>query len=379
MSWRRLPLLRGTLIAFDRCNVRFTGLLSIALAAIVSWSAPERAVSDDDLPATIHGLIDARDSTAAERTELHRLYQPAYAPLWFDADHRPDQNLRDAFALLNTAASDGLDPCDYETGQLGCVSKQMPSDSRMHPGDLATFDVKLSAALLRYFRHLHAGRVDPRALGFRLAAPDDLDELPALLRTAIANHRLNETAAALRPPFAQYGALRAALSRYRSLAADFPEAWPAPSTVVRPGDAYEGIEPLHRRLIALGDLPAHTSADRSRPYEEPMVSGVTRFQVRHGLVPDGILGRRTVAALAVPLSVRVRQVELALERLRWLPPPRDQRLVAINIPMFRFWAWDTMQPAGPPALGMDIIVGRALRTETPVLVAEMREVIFRPY
>ena len=83
--------------------------------------------------------------------------------------------------------------------------------------------------------------------------------------------------------------------------------------------------------------------------------------------------------MRVPLAWRVRQIELALERLRWLPHLGDERLIAINIPMFRLWAWDSMPPSGMPSLAMDVIVGRALNTQTPVFVEEMREVIFRPY
>jgi murein L,D-transpeptidase YcbB/YkuD len=51
----------------------------------------------------------------------------------------------------------------------------------------------------------------------------------------------------------------------------------------------------------------------------------------------------------------------------------------MNIPMFRFWAWDSTPPNDAPAFAMKVIVGRALSTETPVFDEEMREVIFRPY
>jgi murein L,D-transpeptidase YcbB/YkuD len=75
----------------------------------------------------------------------------------------------------------------------------------------------------------------------------------------------------------------------------------------------------------------------------------------------------------------VRQIELALERLRWLPDFDDRRLIAMNIPMFRLWAWDSTPPNDAPALSMRVIVGRALSTETPMFDEEMREVVFRPY
>jgi murein L,D-transpeptidase YcbB/YkuD len=114
-------------------------------------------------------------------------------------------------------------------------------------------------------------------------------------------------------------------------------------------------------------------------YEGAGVEGLKRFQVRHGLEPDGVLGRSTIAALRVTLTWRIRQIELALERLRWLPHLGDERVIALNIPMFRLWAWGTIPPSGVPLFGMDVIVGRALSTQTPVFVEEMREVVFRPY
>jgi L,D-transpeptidase YcbB len=83
--------------------------------------------------------------------------------------------------------------------------------------------------------------------------------------------------------------------------------------------------------------------------------------------------------LRVPLATRVRQIELALERLRWLPHLGHERFLAVNIPMFRLWAWDSIPPDGAPSFDMGVIVGRALDTRTPVFVEEMRSIIIRPY
>src|SRR5262249_31339952 len=140
-------------------------------------------------------------------------------------------------------------------------------------------------------------------------------------------------------------------------------------SAVHPGEAYAAISMLRRELEMLGDLPADPwrALHRGR-YEGHLVDGVKRFQLRHGLQPDGVLGKGTVAALRVPMTWRVRQIELALERLRWLPHTIDERLIALNIPMFRLWAWDVDPRNETPALGMDVIVGRASKTETPVLV-----------
>jgi murein L,D-transpeptidase YcbB/YkuD len=320
--------------------------------------------------------------TRQEQVELKELYEREdYVPLWVDAAGRLSDSAHDALALLSRAADEGLDPADYGQGQLDRLTATLESESPLRLLDLASFDVALSSGMLRYLHHVHSGRVDAHTIGLGLSVPADHHDFATLLRSAVADHRMAETVAGLRPPLEQYGALRTMLTRYRSLAADATrEALPPFAAVVHPGEPYAGLNVLYRQLVALGDLPVGTPAPAEPTvYEGTLVEGVKRFQVRHGLETDGVLGKRTQAALRIPLAWRVRQIELALERLRWLPHLGGERVVAINIPMFRLWAWDSTPSKETPSLGMGVIVGRALSTQTPVFVEHMREVIFRPY
>jgi len=305
----------------------------------------------------------------------------ADAPIWIDAAGYPTRDAREALALLRHAADEGLDPADYNSASLDSRTAALEAQPRPSIEDAATFNAALTEGMVRYLRHLHSGRVDPRTAGFRMTVAADDHDFAAILRTAIAGHRLVETVAEFTPPLVLYRELRSMLARYRSLAAGpSPESLPMFLTTVRPGESYAGLGALHHRLVTLGDLPADAPAP-SVPfvYEGALVDGVKRFQIRHGLEPDGVLGAGTRAALRVPLATRVRQIELALERLRWLPHLGDERFVAVNIPMFRLWAWDSIPPNGAPSFDMGVIVGRALNTRTPVFVEEMRSVIFRPY
>jgi murein L,D-transpeptidase YcbB/YkuD len=106
---------------------------------------------------------------------------------------------------------------------------------------------------------------------------------------------------------------------------------------------------------------------------------VRQFQARNGLTDDGVLGRGTITALNVPLRVRVRQLELTLERLRWLPDFGPGPIIAVNLPTFRLWAFQLGLPDAPPPVEMRVIVGTALKTETPLFVGTMRYVEFNPY
>ena len=351
-----------------------------------SAPGPDQAVSPGVAPA-IHALIDGGPHpslelfTAGERQQLTALYAPGCnLPIWVDAEGRPTPDARVALMLLKNAGADGLSPADYDAVTLEGWAARLDAAPDTVP-NVAAFDVLLSLNTLRYFRHVHAGRVDPRAIGFRISVPADGHDFPALLRAARSSHRIAVAAADLAPPLALYRRLRGMLARYRSLAADPALTWsPAPGAALHPGQRYPELAGLHRRLLALGDVLADAPAPvEGSLYEGVLVEGVRRFQVRHGLQPDGVIGHATQTALRVPFSWRVRQIELALERLRWLPHLGEQRFLAVNIPMFRLWAWDEMSAAGAPSFGTGVIVGRALNTQTPIFVEEMRDVIFRPY
>jgi murein L,D-transpeptidase YcbB/YkuD len=313
--------------------------------------------------------------------ELNRLYDDALpAPLWVDSVGRPGRAASEALALLGGAAGEGLEPGDYDAAGLERQAANLET-ARLHPAeDVAAFDVALSAALLRYFRHLHLGRVDPRTIGFRVRMPDDTHDFVPLLRSAIAGDRVATVAADLAPALVQYRALRAALARYRAAGSGRIPILPSMTATVHPGESYPHLATLTEQLRALGDLPAELPPPAGAAvYDGDLVTAVERFQLRHGLAPDGILGRATQAALRVPIAWRIRQIELALERLRWLPDLGRQRFIVLNIPMFTLWAWDSIPPTGAPSFGMRAIVGRAHDTRTPVFVDEMQHVVFRPY
>ena len=362
-----------------------TGCL-VTLTLLLAVSSARSNSSHEDLAPFIEAVIDGRDATLGilaptDREELADLYQPNHnGPLWSDEEGRATDNAHDGLQLLRHAPDDALDPADYYQGVLARLQSSLKAVPPS-PAVLARFDVVLSAAMLRLVRHTHLGRVDPRTIGFRLDVRRDQHDFGRILRTAIAERRVASVVADLSPRLVQYRLLRAMLPRYRSLAAD--PTLVAPQSIARaihPGEPFADTGALQHVLMALGDLPANEPAlSEHARYEGAVVEGVKRFQLRHGLDSDGVLGKSTIAALRVPLTWRVRQIELALERLRWLPDLGDERVIALNTPMFRLWAWNRVPPSGKPLFGMDVIVGRALRTQTPVFVAEMREVIFRPY
>ena len=371
------------LLALLGCSDR-TGTVSTSVPSATRPTVLVRRIQAADMATAIHMAISGRTLTTNRDLRsiqdlLIRLYAPGgFAPLWVDNVGRPNHDAHDAIALLTGAAAEGLDPADYCAATLTAFAASVAA-TPAQPADIAAFEIDLSANTLRYLRELHQGRVDPRSIGFRMTVPPDEHDFASLLRSALSEHRVPQLASDLTPPLALYRALRDSLARYRRLAADPTLQAPPPAvTTIRPSQAYAGLDTLSRWLVALGDLPAAPPGVTSL-YEGSLVEGVRRYQARHGLDPDGVLGQATQSALRVPLAGRVRQIELALERLRWLPDLGDRRLIAVNIPMFRLWGWTAIRPDGTPSFGTGVIVGRALNTRTPVFVDEVRHIIFRPY
>jgi murein L,D-transpeptidase YcbB/YkuD len=312
-----------------------------------------------------------------EQAWLNTIYAGNQRPLWIGRDGQPNGSAIDGLALLARAAEQGLDPADYYVTDLHALWSGVETWSQS-----ASFEVSLSLQMLRYVRDVHRGRVDPRSVGFALDAHACDVDFPHLLRTAVEAGRLDGAIDDLAPPLDQYRQLRSALAHYRRLAdtdrPEFAEEMVWPGGLVRPGDTLPQAAVLAARLVAFGDLPADAAATGGDVYTPLLVRGVRHFQLRHGLSPDGVIGTHTRAALDVPVATRVHQIELALERLRWLPPLGDGPVVALNVPMFRLWAWRAT-PASRADLSMNAIVGQALQTETPIFVRDMRQVVFRPY
>jgi L,D-transpeptidase YcbB len=141
--------------------------------------------------------------------------------------------------------------------------------------------------------------------------------------------------------------------------------------------AWAGVPLLQARLAALGD--GGDALVTPARYDGALVEAVRAFQQRHGLQADGVIGRATWVALQVGLAQRVRQLELALERLRWTPLLAAPRMVVINIPEFVLRAYDVRGERIAVALESRVIVGKAMDTRTPLIGELLRQIEFHPY
>lgn len=151
--------------------------------------------------------------------------------------------------------------------------------------------------------------------------------------------------------------------------------WPTvpDGPTLRPGARDDRTAALAERLAASGDLVAVDAQAGNGLYGPSLESAVRRFQARHGLEVDGLAGRRTLAALNVPVGERIRQIELNLERERSAPPLPPGLAVLVNVPEFRA----EVLRDGALVWSTAVIVGET-KTPTPLFDAQITEVVLNP-
>jgi murein L,D-transpeptidase YcbB/YkuD len=312
------------------------------------------------------------------RREAKEFYEASGDRLPWLADNRPSRQAWEVIKALQAADSEGLNPIDYDGPRwAGRLGKMDPG--RAPESEFVRFDLALTISTMRYVSDLHRGRVNPREFHFDLDIDNQKLDLSEFLRGKLLTaENVAATLATAEPPFPAYRRTVDALRAYTKLASD-AENVPlrVPAKPLKPGDSYTDAVRLQNLLSLLGDLPKTTPADaRGMAYKGPLVKAVKHFQQRHGLEPNGIAGPETFKELNTPLSQRVSQLQLTLERWRWLPHEFATPPIVVNIPEFRVYAVNEQYR---PAFSMKVVVGRSYKHQTPVFASEVKAVIFRPY
>jgi len=314
------------------------------------------------------------------QADVAKFYASGGETLAWIHDGQPTAQAQAMIQLFKQASLKGLNPDDYDGSRWdGRLAALAPSGPHSADTDPVHFDLALTVCAARYLLALHIGRVSPQHFKFGFEADPKRYDLAEFLRNRVIQAPdVGAAAASLEPHYDGYGRAETALAAYIKLTAQGDGApLPLAAKSVHPGDTYSGIAPLVSRLRQLGDFPPDAGAPADTTvYQGAMVDGVKHFQKRHGLQPDGVLGKETVAQLNVPLSQRVKQLQFALERYRWIPPNFPQPPIIVNLPEFKL---RTMRRQPAPLLSMRVVVGKAYGHQTPVFADYMRYVIFRPY
>ncbi len=345
--------------------------LSLAAETVLS------GVAAPDVAAIARRLTDDDARVADRRVDLEGLRRfyagRGFAPVWLKPAGAGGAPFVPAAAatlrVLEDAAKEGLVPAAYHVDSLNALAADGASAD-----DRLSMEMLLTDGLLRYARDLRAGRTAPRRISRDIqVSPPSVNAADVVRRTAESDQSA-AVLAALAPANPTYRGLRDALATLRRT--EQAGGWPAVpalkgKTKLEPGGSDPALPALRDRLAASGDY--HGPRGKSQVYDAPLRTAVARFQTRHGLEPDGVVGPGLLAEINVPVDVRIAQVEVNMERARWLPDDLGARYVWVNAPEFKLTAVD----GGAPAFSMKVVVGAKPR-RTPVLVSSISSVVLNP-
>jgi murein L,D-transpeptidase YcbB/YkuD len=346
-------------------------LPAAAQAGLTPAAASLDAASLSDPRAAISAAIgDAEtitiDGVVLKAQAVRDLYAGrGWFPLWIDMDGRLDPRVAPIVARLAKAREEGLVPADYYVEPLQDLIRSTDAD------DVVAAEILLSAAVMRYGADVHAGRLVPREVDNTFdITPKPVDRAALATATSMLPDP-DRFLADLAPKHALYQQLKGALSGYETLA---EAGWPAipPGESMRPGQESDRVPVLRARLAATGEFVGDP-ADRSRLYDPQLVAAVERFQTKHGLKPDGILGRGTLAMLNRQGPERMNQIVASMERLRWLPDDLGPDYLMVNLAAFTM----DIVADGQLVRTMDVVVGQP-KNQTPLFNSALTYLEFNP-
>jgi L,D-transpeptidase YcbB len=315
-------------------------------------------------------LVRALDSLV--QFYAHRRFQP----IWVCEDGLLPHT--EAFVrFLSQAEREGINPANYHLASIErLMAAQRLIDQEPWARNLRSWvdlELLLTDAYFMYGAHLSTGQIDPKILHeVWFASRAELD-LQTRLQQAAETNQVGELLQNLRPTHGGYMALQQALMSYRDMASR--GSWPVipDGPKLQRGDRGPRVVALHTRLLWSGDLD-HALQPTSDIFDAGIEQALQKFQARHGLDTDGMVGSSTLAALNVPAAARARQIELNMERWRWLPRELEERYILVNLADFAL----NVVEHGHPALTMRVVVGKPER-RTPFFSAEMTHLVLSPH
>ena len=298
------------------------------------------------------GLLFAVDTAFAKEFSTKGLHYPElvrafyekrkFKPVWLNPNLL--EQLQQAIA---GASQHGLQPAMYHHAQLQKGSDALRTD-----------------AFITFAHDLRFGRATARLKGpeWKLSHKDA--ELIPILQAAVSSQKIQKHLETLAPTFESYRLLQQQLKLYRKLTSE--RGWPAFDTPMdlETGDPEQLVQ-LQRLLEKTGDL-----ADGMKLFD-----AIAAFQWRHGLNADGVVGEQTLAALKFTAAKRLNQIELNLERMRWLPHEFPERYVIVNVPGFELKIYDRHKLIRT----MRVVVGKKDWLTPTFLSSEINKVILNPY
>ncbi len=347
-----------------------------APVSLIGRSEAIRIAVQTRLSAKFTSATDHKKSAQGALVEYYSV--PDQQLLWVDENGLSERG-KAVIAEIGAADDYGLRASDYA----------LPKADGFNAADanatdwLADAEIKISYAVLDYANDARGGRINPPRLSENLD-PELALPNPSEVIESIAIR--SDPAAYLRsfqPDQPQFEALRQKLIEARGGSKSVETAKPGvvvipDGPVLKLGVEDEQVALLRKRL----DVPSEAGAGETK-FDESVLEAVRRFQLAHGVAPDGLVGAGTRRMLnnqqqqpqhASGSPSQIRALLINMERWRWLPHELGPYYVTVNIPEFMLRVVEDNKPVHTTR----VVVGKPDK-QTPIFSNEMQEIVFGPF
>ena len=343
--------------------------LSSSSLSAVSSSAFAALTPDNNLRTFLQsGKRSVGGIRLRHKDKLERIYaERNYIPVW-SSDGQFNSTSRAVVRKLETSSLLGLHPSHYYTRVLNSwLHLQEPQSARR-------LELLLTDSLYEYFDNLANGQNgekpgDDEGWFLKQDKTNVHNDVMSFFR---GDASFRNTIDNLQPHHHRYTSLLVALQDHHKLyaAGGFQQVDPGAS--LTPGSRSPRVAQLRTRLAQSGDITESYTASPD-VFDWLLEEGVKNFQRRHGLEADGIPGAKTLEELNVPVEHRIAQIEVNLDRWRWLPSDLGNSHLTVNTAGFEM---DVVLD-GYSSIHMNVVVGKP-EHRTPIFSDEMEHLVFNP-
>ncbi len=291
----------------------------------------------------------------------------------FELAWEDKKNRDDLLISIQSAFNEGLNPEDYHLERISNLLDKSKY-KKLDNNDIVDLDLLMTDALILYAYHLISGKVEQSELRSKWDVelnqrPNNID---SLLTVTLHNKKVKVALEDIKPQHYLYKIMKFKLKEYRDIEKDGGWSKIEEGESLKKDMTDKRIPEIRKYLNITKDLKANNVENNSL-FDDELEIAVKKFQIRHNLTSDGVIGKGTIGQMNVPVEERIDMIKINLERLRWAFHNPDDDFLLVNIAGFYVKRFKNKKEI----FSSRVIVGK-YHKESPIFKGEIQYIVMNP-